>query len=217
MRASLRARPRGTTGHRGTWPDGSRSGRPSRRRPDPPGPSRSAPQTATGSRYSPKTDRRTPQISPSVAYAAAQRDKCGMRFVSHEPGRAAATGGRRVRPRPRRRRARDASAPAARAGSERRRRTPGAAGLDDLVGVGEAVHPDDPTLAGVELALEPIGRVGDLALRVALGDRRDHPAAPVDLVEVAPDRGARSRSSAPRRTTIRRAGRPCSRRRSPRR
>ena len=53
--------------------------------------------------------------------------------------------------------------------------------------VGVGVDPDDPPLAGVELALEPIGRVGDLVLRVALGDGRDHPAAPVDLVDVAPD------------------------------
>ena len=50
-----------------------------------------------------------------------------------------------------------------------------------------AVDPDDPPLAGVELALEAVGGVGDLALRVALGDRLDHAAAAVDLVEVAPD------------------------------
>src|SRR4029079_12179299 len=46
-------------------------------------------QTATGSRYSPKTSRRTAHCSPSVAYAAAQRMKCGMRFVSLDSGRAA--------------------------------------------------------------------------------------------------------------------------------
>jgi hypothetical protein len=33
--------------------------------------------------------------------------------------------------------------------------------------VGMGVEPDDPPLAGVELALEAVGRVGDLALRVA--------------------------------------------------
>src|SRR3954447_9923961 len=50
-----------------------------------------------------------------------------------------------------------------------------------------AVHADDDTVAGVELALEAIRRVCDLPLRIALADRPDHPAASVDLVEVAPD------------------------------
>src|ERR1019366_1020733 len=50
-----------------------------------------------------------------------------------------------------------------------------------------AVDPHDRPLTGVELALESIGRVGNLALGVALGDRLDHPAATVDLVQVAPD------------------------------
>ena len=50
------------------------------------------------------------------------------------------------------------------------------------------VDADDPSLLGVELALEPVRRIGDLALRVALGDCLDHAAAAVDLVEVAPDR-----------------------------
>ena len=54
-----------------------------------------------------------------------------------------------------------------------------------LVDVG--VDPDDPPLARVELALVAVRGVGDLALRVALGDRGDHAAAPIDLVEVAPD------------------------------
>jgi len=54
-----------------------------------------------------------------------------------------------------------------------------------LVDVG--VDADDPPLAGVELALEAIRGVGDLGLGVALLDRFDHAAAPVDLVEVAPD------------------------------
>jgi hypothetical protein len=47
-----------------------------------------------------------------------------------------------------------------------------------------------PTISrspGVELALEAVGRVGDLLLRVAHLDGRDHAAQPVDLVEVAPD------------------------------
>src|SRR6187200_2384056 len=50
---------------------------------------RLAGQTATGSRYSPKTPRRTPHISPSVAYASAARRKWGIRLVSVEPGRVA--------------------------------------------------------------------------------------------------------------------------------
>ena len=48
------------------------------------------------------------------------------------------------------------------------------------------VDPDDPPLAGIELALVAIGRVGDLALRIAFADGRDHPAPAVDLVDVAP-------------------------------
>ena len=58
-------------------------------------------------------------------------------------------------------------------------------GLLGLVDVG--VDPDDPPLARVELALEAVRGVGDLGLRVALLGRLDHAAAPVDLVEVAPD------------------------------
>jgi methylmalonyl-CoA mutase N-terminal domain/subunit len=49
------------------------------------------------------------------------------------------------------------------------------------------VDADDPTLAGIELALVPVGGVGDLVLGVALADRRDHPAPAIDLVDVAPD------------------------------
>src|SRR3954452_18659503 len=56
------------------------------------------------------------------------------------------------------------------------------AGLLGLVGVG--VDPDDAPLPGVELTLESIGGVGDLVLRIALGDGGDHPAAPVDLVQI---------------------------------
>src|SRR3990170_7298004 len=53
-----------------------------------------------------------------------------------------------------------------------------------LIDVG--VDPDDPALPRVELALIAVGRVRDLALRVALANRGDHPAATVDLVEIAP-------------------------------
>ena len=56
-----------------------------------------------------------------------------------------------------------------------------------LVRVDVDVDPDDPPFARVELALVAIGRVGDLTLRVALLDCGDHPAAPVDLIEVTPD------------------------------
>ena len=56
-----------------------------------------------------------------------------------------------------------------------------------LVGIDVGVDPDDASLPGLELALVAVRGVGDLALRVALPDRGDHPAPPVDLVEVAPD------------------------------
>ena len=53
-----------------------------------------------------------------------------------------------------------------------------------LVDVG--VDPDDPALPLVDLALEAVRRLGDLALRVAVHHRLDHSAAPVDLVEIHP-------------------------------
>src|SRR6188768_2753194 len=43
-------------------------------------------QTATGSRYSPKTARKTPHISPSVAYAFAHSMSAGIKLASDEPG-----------------------------------------------------------------------------------------------------------------------------------
>ena len=57
----------------------------------------------------------------------------------------------------------------------------------DLVLVDVRVDADDASLPGIELALIAVGRIGDLALRVALGDGGHHAAAAVDLVEVAPD------------------------------
>ena len=70
------------------------------------------------------------------------------------------------------------------------------------------VDADDPALALVDLALEAVGRLGDLALRVALDDRGDHAAPPVDLVDVRPDLAldlVGERLDEPR---ARRAGRP---------
>jgi hypothetical protein len=61
-------------------------------------------------------------------------------------------------------------------------RHPGDLGLIDI-----GVDPDDPALAGIELALVAIRGIGDLALRVPLPDCGHHPAAAVDLVDVAPD------------------------------
>ena len=113
--------------------------------------------------------------------------KWGMRLVSLDPGRdaasrsprsaastAAGSRSRRVRSSRARWRSSDPGG-TARTGTRR---------LLRLVDVG--VDPDDPPLAGIELALVAIRGVGDLALRVALADRGDHPAPPVDLVEVAP-------------------------------
>ena len=47
-----------------------------------------------------------------------------------------------------------------------------------------AVDADDDALAAVDLALELVRRVGDLALREAALDGLDHAADLVDLVEV---------------------------------
>ena len=142
-----------------------------------------------------------------------------MRFVSLRPGPGrgvaqAAQGGLHGR----RRRGRGECARGAPYGASNE---PGGTARTGTVGhlglVDVGVDADDPALAGVELALVAVGRVGDLALRIALGDGRDHAAAAVDLVEVAPDRPLRLGRSAPRRTTSRRAGRPWRRRPSPRR
>jgi hypothetical protein len=58
---------------------------------------------------------------------------------------------------------------------------------EHLVGVDMGVHAHDPPVTGFDLALEPVCRVRDLALRIAVGDRRDHPTPRIDLVQVAPD------------------------------
>ena len=110
-----------------------------------------------------------------------------MRFVSLLPGREAAS------------RSPASAAPTASASRSRRVRSSRASwrlqrALGDLehghrghLGLVDVrVDADDPALAGVELALVAVRGVGDLALRIALGDGRDHPAAPVDLVDVAP-------------------------------
>src|SRR5215211_512200 len=47
-----------------------------------------------------------------------------------------------------------------------------------------AVHAHDHALPTLDLLLEPEARLGDLALRVALLDRLDHPAELVDLLEL---------------------------------
>ena len=46
------------------------------------------------------------------------------------------------------------------------------------------VYADDDPLAALDLLLQPEAGVGDLALRVVLLDRRDHPAELVDLREI---------------------------------
>ena len=53
-----------------------------------------------------------------------------------------------------------------------------------LVGLGVLVDADDDAPARVDLGLQLVGGVGDLALGVVLLDRRDHPAELVDLGEV---------------------------------
>ena len=174
-------------------------------------------QTETGSRYSPKTSRRTAHCSPSVAYAAAHRMKWGMRFVSLVPGRRAAS-------------RRPASAASTTAASRSRRvrssramwasNDPGGTDSTGTVSLGLVdvrVHADDPPLTRVELALVAVRGVGDLALRITLGDRRDHPAPPVDLVDVAPDLRLHLGRQGLDEPATRRAGRPWPRRRSPRR
>src|SRR6476659_100605 len=56
-----------------------------------------------------------------------------------------------------------------------------------LVRVGKGVDADDLAPAFVELALEAVGRVGDLLLRVARLYGGNHAAVSVDLVDVAPN------------------------------
>src|SRR4029453_1319478 len=53
-----------------------------------------------------------------------------------------------------------------------------------LVDVG--IDPDDAPLPGVELALVAVGRIGDLALRIALRDPWEHDAPSIDLIDVSP-------------------------------
>ena len=112
-----------------------------------------------------------------------------MRFVSDVPGRRALS-------------RRPFSAALATASPSRSRRTLLQAGelrpqrflghlqqrdFERLPWIGKSIDADDRALTVVDLALEPVGGVRDLALRIARRDRRDHPAARVDLVEVPPD------------------------------
>ena len=76
----------------------------------------------------------------------------------------------------------------------------------------EGVEADDEPLSSLDLELVLVGRALDLALRVALLDRRDHSAHLVDARDVLPGQLLEARRQATRRRSSRRA-----RRRSPRR
>ena len=133
-------------------------------------------QTATGSRYSPKTSRRTPHISPRVAYASAHADEVRHQVRVRRAGpsgrfaqalaarspRAAASRSPRVRS------SRAMCASRDSAGTlEHRHRVITSSLVHVAVDARRSIR--SPI---VELALEAVGRVGDLALRVA---RRDRP------------------------------------------
>ena len=70
-----------------------------------------------------------------------------------------------------------------------------------VVALGVPVDADDDPPSGVDLALQLVGRVGDLALGEVLLDRLDHPAELVDAREVRVGRAPPSRRSAPRRSS----------------
>ena len=140
------------------------------------------PQYTGVSRYAPQTSCSAAMISPSLAWARAHRSSAGMRFASARaaPSRSVVEGGRdrasRRAARARLAGGRAACAPApdrsAASGSPRRRR------------LWKRLTPTTTRSPGVDLGLQLVARVRDLALREVLLDGLDHPAELVDPAEV---------------------------------
>ena len=140
------------------------------------------PQRTRVSLCSPKTARRRPAISPTVAQALTASMRAGTRLA---PDRArSSTASRAARHGPAGRRARRA-----RTRSTWSRSTLGVdpQGLDArrLARVLKSVHADDDALPGLHLALEAVGRLLDLALDLPALDGPERSPARLDGVQEA--------------------------------